>query len=130
MTKNVDSVHNKITCHACPGEASEKVINVGVVERPLLIVVTVASLSHKTTICLRDHLLPHNKEATTIGYNSNTAVDLQSGGKASISLGQASENHSPLKNPPKPTEGAASVKNSVEADVSDTSLQRRNIIEI
>ena len=50
---------------------------------------------------------PHNTTATTIGKNSNQAMDFF----LYLSFGHLPWNHLPLKNPPKPIPALASVKN-------------------
>lgn len=68
VTRNIESTHNTITCHAWPGELPEWLF--GEVERyTLLIVFSTALLSHKTMIFLQDHLLPKSKKAPTTGYS-------------------------------------------------------------
>lgn len=91
-------------------------------DRPLLIILTVASLSQKNKICFLDHCLPHRIPAINMGYNSNRAVDMLLSGTDSSSFGHLLANHWPLTPPQKkPTEGAASVYKLRAAEDSKSS---------
>ncbi len=80
----------------------------GIEERPLLIMWTAASLSQKKIIFFLDQNFPQRRQAITIGYISIRAEEEALAGRDDNSFGHASANHWLLKNPPKPTEGAAS----------------------
>ena len=97
----------------------------GTDERRVLIILTVASLSQKNRIFFLAQCLPQRMHATTIGYSSSRAVEESPAGKESNSTGQAHANHSFLKTPPNPTEGAASVYKSRATDDSIKSLRKK-----
>lgn len=69
-------------------------------DRPLLIILTVASLSQKKTICFLDQYFPHKMQAMTIGYNSKAAVDRGLSEEEFNSSGHSPANHWSLSNPP------------------------------
>ena len=67
----------------------------GTEEHPLLMMLTVASLSQNNIymICFLDQSFPHRKHETTIGYVSIKAVEEALAGKDNSSFGHVSANH-------------------------------------